>query len=198
MSVSNLSIRCMSRITILGTAVLLLIACSFSRGRTSSAANTSSGEHAASEASWTLRDDGLPKPCSLLTQAEVETALGKGAIMISEFNARIGKQQCLLRRAGADATEQFTIIVLPAEHWKEVKEEFLQAGMKDAPGLGDDAFGSCRAPSRATGPVSLCRYDVRKGSKYVQVFTWQEFTQHNIAANDKVARYLAERAASRL
>jgi len=193
MKFSSLSIRCMSPRTILGGAVLFLTACSFSRGRTSSAANTSSEEVAVSKTSWAPRDDGLSKPCSLVTQAEVETALGKGATMTSD-----GTQKCLLRRAGADATEQFTIVVLAAEHWKEVKENFLQAGMKDVPGLGDDAFGTCRAPSRATGPVSLCVYNVRKGSKYVQVFTWQDFTQHNIPANDKVTRYLAERAASRL
>jgi len=157
-------------------AVLFLAACSGSTPRPSSSA-ASSTAGAASGA--------LPEPCSLITQAEVETALGKGATKTSVDNQRTGNQDCRLKPATAGTIELIVVIVHKADLWDGIKKAMLppSSDAKTVSGLGDDAF-----VGRAVG------YNVRKGNKYVQVFGAMT---NNDAANDKATRYLAERASSR-
>jgi len=124
-------------------------------------------------------------PCSLLTQAEVETALGKGAIMSSVRNPRTDNDECRLKPAHAGKIQEIIVVILPAQGWDMVKKAYVDGkDIKAVPGLGDDAFAG-----RFIG------YNVRKGQKYVKVFG--PMTNDN-AANEKATRYLAERAASRL
>ncbi|HET9791260.1 MAG TPA: hypothetical protein VFR08_08155 [Candidatus Angelobacter sp.] len=129
---------------------------------------------------------GLPEPCSLVTQAEVETALGKGATMSPVFNERIGMQECRLKPAAPGKIEVVLIVVHPAVSWDAVKKVMLPPSSdgKSLSGMGDDGF-----VGRAVG------YNVRKGSRYVQVFG---AVTNDDAANDKATRYLAEKASSRL
>jgi hypothetical protein len=128
---------------------------------------------------------GLPEPCSLITPAEAETAMGKGATVASEFNTRIGMAECRVKGT-TPGLEQIIMVVHPAEQWDTLKKGVTAPGMgiTSVSGLGDDAF-----VGRAIG------YNVRKGTKYVQVFG---VLTNKDAPNDKAARYLAERAASRL
>jgi hypothetical protein len=124
-------------------------------------------------------------PCSLLTQAEVETALGKGASMSSVHNPRTGMDECRLKPAQAGKIQEIIVVVLSAQGWDMVKKTFVNGkDVKDVRGLGDDAFAG-----RFIG------YNVRKGQKYVNVFGP---LTNNDAANDKATRFLAEKAASRL
>jgi hypothetical protein len=177
-SFTPLSHRSFIVLFVIATFVLFLNACSKSSsgpGATSSAA--------ASSASML---GGLPDPCSLVTQAEVENALGKGATMTSFNNQRIGMQECRLKPASPGAIEEILIIVHKADMWDGIKKAMLppSSDAKVVPGLGDDAF-----VGRAVG------YNVRKGDKYVQVFG---AVTNNDAVNEKATRYLAERALSRL
>jgi len=129
---------------------------------------------------------GLPEPCSLITQPEIETALGKGATMTSTFNERIGMQECRLKPANSGTIDVIIVIVHKADLWDGVKKAMLppSSDAKPVSGLGDDAF-----VGRAVG------YNVRKGNKYIQVFG---AVTNNDAANEKATRYLAERTSSRL
>ncbi|HEV8492208.1 MAG TPA: hypothetical protein VGR76_08045, partial [Candidatus Angelobacter sp.] len=70
----------------IATIILCLSACS----KSSSDSGTTSSASTASSAPVL---GGLPDPCSLVTQAEVENALGKGATMNSFNNQRIGMQE---------------------------------------------------------------------------------------------------------
>jgi hypothetical protein len=151
-------------------ALLLLAACS----KPSSTA-TSGSPAAASSASSAA---GL---CALITQAEAETALGKGATITPTHNPRTGMDECRLKPGHAPGIDEIIILVHPAVGWDMVKKQLME---KPAPGLGDDAF-----VGRFIG------YNVRKGNNYVQVFG--PMTNKD-AANDKATRYIAERAASRL
>jgi hypothetical protein len=128
----------------------------------------------------------LPEPCSLITQPEVETALGKGATMTAVYNERIDMHECRLKAATTGTIEVIVMIVHKAEQWDGVKKAMLppSSDAKSVPGLGDDAF-----VGRAIG------YNLRKGDKYVQVFG---AVTNNEAANEKATRYLAERASSHL
>jgi hypothetical protein len=124
-------------------------------------------------------------PCALLTQAEVETALGKGAAMTSTHNPRTGMDECRLKPAQSGKIQEIIAVVIPATGWDMVKKTYVDGkDIKEVRGLGDDAFAG-----RFMG------YNVRKGQKYVKVFG--PLTNDD-AANDKATRYLAERAASRL
>jgi hypothetical protein len=162
------------------TTILALNACSSSsrQAGSTSSSNTSTSSAAAL--------GGLPKPCSLVTQAEVETALGKGATMTGIFNSRIGMDECILKPASAGAIEEVLIIVHRADLWNGIKKGMLppSSDARVVAGLGEDAF-----VGRAVG------YNVRKGDKYIQVFG--AVTNHD-AANEQATRYLAERAISRL
>jgi hypothetical protein len=162
------------------TAILGMTAC-FSASR--QAGSTPSSNTSSSSAAGI---GGLPQPCSLVTQAEVETALGKGATMTGIFNSRIGMDECILKPASAGAIEEVLIIVHKADLWDGIKKAMLppSSDAKVVPGLGEDAF-----VGRAVG------YNVRKGRKYIQVFG---ALTNNDAANEKATRYLAERAISHL
>ena len=178
-SIKALSHRSFFVLFVIATLILLLSACSKSN---SSSGATSSGT-AASSAQML---GGLPDPCSLVTQTEVENALGRGATMTSFNNQRIGMQECRLKPASPGAIEEVLIIVHKADMWDGIKKAMLppSSDAKVVPGLGDDAF-----VGRAVG------YNVRKGDKYVQVFG---AVTNNDAANEKATRYLVERALSRL
>jgi hypothetical protein len=124
-------------------------------------------------------------PCSLLTQADVEAALGKGASMTSTHNSRTGMDECRLKPAQAGKIQEIIVVVLSAQGWDMVKKGFVDGkDVKDVRGLGDDAFAG-----RFIG------YNVRKGQRYVKVFGP---LTNDAAANDKATHYLAGKAASRL
>jgi hypothetical protein len=129
---------------------------------------------------------GLPDPCSLVTQAEVENALGKGATMTGFLNERIGMRECRLKPVSSGAIDEILILVHKTDLWDGIKKAALppSSDSKPVPDLGDEAF-----VGRAIG------YNVRKGDKYVQVFG---AVTNNDAANEKATRYLAERALARL
>ncbi len=153
-------------------ALLLLAACSkpSSTGTSGSPAAPSSAGSAAAAG-----------PCSLITQAEAETALGKGAVIAATHNPRTDMDECRLKPGHAPGIDEIIILVHPATGWDMVKKSLME---KPAPGLGDDAFSG-----RFIG------YNVRKGNNYIQVFGPMT---NETAANDKATRYLAERASSRL
>jgi hypothetical protein len=164
---------------LIAVVILFVTACSSSAPNAGSSAATSAAPAAAVPG-------GLPEPCSLVTQAEVETALGKGATKTSIYNERLGAQQCRLKPATAGTIDVIVMGVHKADLWDGIKKAMLPPGSdaKPVPGLGDDAF-----VGRAVG------YNVRKGDKYVQIFG---AVTNNDAANEKATRYLAERASSRL
>jgi hypothetical protein len=161
---------------LIAVAILFLTACSSS---------TPNGLSAPSSTAPAV-SGGLPEPCSLITQEEVETALGKGATKTSIYNERIGMQQCRLKPATAGTIDLIVMDVQKADLWDGIKKAMLppSSDAKPVSGLGDDAF-----VGRAVG------YNVRKGGKYVQIFG---AVTNNDAANEKATRYLAERASSRL
>ncbi|HLJ28203.1 MAG TPA: hypothetical protein VKY85_15940 [Candidatus Angelobacter sp.] len=164
---------------LLAIFVLFFAACSSSApGTGSTIASTTESVAAVS---------GAPTaPCSLVTQAEVENALGKGATKTDFLNPRLGVHQCRLKPASTGAIEEVLIVVHTAEQWDSIKKAMLppSSDARTVSGLGEDAF-----EGRAVG------YNVRKGNKYVQVFG---AVTNNDDANGKATRYLAERAASRL
>ena len=124
-------------------------------------------------------------PCSLLTQPEVETALGKGATMNSTNNPRTGMDECRLKPAQAGKVQEIVVVVLSAQGWDTVKKTFVDGkDIKEVRGIGEDGF-----VGRFIG------YNVKKGQKYVKVFGP---LTNDAAANDKATRFLAERAVSRL
>jgi hypothetical protein len=155
------------------TTLVSLSACSNS---TPAASSTSTSNPASAP-----QASSASGPCALITQAEAETALGKGATINATHNPRTGMDECRLKPGNAPGIDEIIMLVHPATGWDEVKKQLMD---KPAPGLGDDAF-----QNRAIG------YNVRKGDKYVQVFG--PVTNDN-KANDKATHYIAERAASRL
>jgi len=177
-NVTAFSRRSLFGLLVIATTIFFLSACSKS--------NAGSGNTSSAAASSAPVLGGLPDPCSLVTQAEVENALGKGTTMSSFNNQRIGMQECRLKPASPGAIEEVLIIVHKADLWDGIKKAMLppSSDAKVIPGLGDDAF-----VGRAVG------YNVRKGDKYVQVFG---AVTNNDAANEKATRYLVERALSRL
>jgi hypothetical protein len=127
----------------------------------------------------------LPDPCSLITQAEVDTAMGKGAAFTSAHNPRTGDTECSIKGT-LPGLDQVKIIVHNPYLWDEIKKTMIQPqnGGREVSGLGDDAF-----EGRAIG------YNVRKGNKRLQVFG---VLTNKDGPNDRATRYLAERAVSRL
>lgn len=187
-----LSLRILCGFLLSAIIVLGLCACSSStsdrkasdqNASNSNAANANAGTSSAQSAGGS---GDLPEPCSLVTQAEVETALGKGAIMSPVFNERIGMKECRLKPAAPGKIEVVIIVVHPAVSFDAVKKVMLPPSSdgKSLSGMGDDGF-----VGRAVG------YNVRKGSRYVQVFG---AVTNDDAANDKATHYLAEKASSRL
>ncbi len=128
--------------------------------------------------------DASSDPCSLITKAEVEKALGAGAAMNSTRNPRTGMSECRLKPGSMKGITEIIMVVHPATGWETTKKAFMGSGAKPVPGLGDDAF-----VARFLG------YNVRRGNRYVQVFGDM---RNEDKANDKATRYLAERAASRM
>ena len=165
---------------LLGTAIVVL----FLAGCTSTSPSSSSNSASSSVPAATT--SGLPDPCSLVTQEEVEIALGKGATKTSIYNERINTQQCRMKPAAPGAIDTVIMSVKNADLWDGMKKAVLppNSDAKLVTGLGDDAF-----MNRAIG------YNVRKGNRYIQIFG---SLTNNDAANEKATRYLAERAASRL
>src|SRR5262249_18583821 len=104
-SQGNVTTGLPSRFFIVGflsaVAVLFLAACS------SSPPNPGSG--AAPAAPAAAVSGGLPEPFSLIPQAEVETALGKGASKPSVYNERLGAQQCRLKPAVAGTIDEIVM-----------------------------------------------------------------------------------------
>jgi hypothetical protein len=152
------------------SALLFLAACSKSNSNSPSTASTSTAPEATA-----------PGPCALITPAEVETALGKGATIKPNHNPRTNMDECRLKPAHAPGIDEIIILVHPATGWDMVKKQLME---RPAPGLGDDAF-----EGRFVG------YNVRKGNNYVQVYGPMT---NEAAANEKATRYVAERAASRM
>jgi hypothetical protein len=153
-------------------ALVLLTACSRSSPSSTSSINATPAPQASSTISG---------PCTLITRAEAEAALGKGTTINPKHNPRTDMDECHLTPGNAPGVEEIIILVHPATGWDMVKKSLME---KPVPGMGDDAF-----VARAVG------YNVRKGNNYVQVFG--PVTNEN-AANDKATHYLAERASSRL
>lgn len=136
-------------------------------------------------AAMTLSPPAANVPCSLLTQADADAALGKGATMASTHNPRTGMDECRLKPAQAGKIQEIIVVVLSAQGWDMVKKTMVDGKeVKDVRGLGDDAFAG-----RFIG------YNVRKGQRYVKVFGP---LTNNAAGNDKATHYLAEKAAARL
>lgn len=132
----------------------------------------------------TAAADASFDPCSLVTKAEIEKALGSGATMNSTRNPRTGMNECRLKPGSMKGITEIIMVVHPATGWETTKKTFMASDAKQVPGLGDDAF-----VARFLG------YNVRKGNRYVQVFGDM---RNEGKANDKATRYLAERAASRM
>ena len=177
---TGVSLRASIGVFLIAITVLFVTACS-SSSPTSGASGASSTAPAVSAGLG-----GLPDPCSLLTQAEVETALGAGASKTSVYNERLGKQQCRIKPAAAGTIDMIVMSVNRADMFDAMKKAMLGGGtdVKSVSGLGDDAY-----VGRAVG------YNVRKGNKYIQIFG---AVTNNDAANEKATRYLAERATARL
>ncbi len=127
----------------------------------------------------------LPHPCSLITQSDVETALGKGATMTRNHNPRTGFDEC--RLASPNTAVKTVVMVLHAsDNFEMSKKQLMQGGTdaKSAPGLGEDAYVG-----------RLVGYNVLKHHTWLQVFG--AITNED-AANDKATRLLAEKAVARL
>ena len=154
-NVTALSRRSLFGLLVIAATILFLSACSQS--------NTGSSNTSSAAASSAPVLGGLPDPCSLVTQAEVENALGKGATMNSFNVQQIGMQECRLKPASPGAIEEVLIIVHKADMWDDIKKAMLppSSDAKVVPGLGDDAFvGQGRGLQRAQRrqiPASLRR-----------------------------------------
>jgi hypothetical protein len=143
------------------------------------------GPDSASTNSANVQPAGPPKPCSLITQAEVESALGKGASMNSGTNPRTGVEECTLSPAHATDLDHLILVVhdTTPESWEKLKKSYAQdQSVKPIPGLGDDALN-----------VGMYGVWVRKGNVYMQIFG-----AINSQRDEKAELYLAERAVSRL
>jgi hypothetical protein len=155
-------------------ALLFCVACSSSNPST----GTSSAQSQAGAAD-------LTHPCSFITQADADTAMGKGASIAFAHNPRTGYDECHVK-GNTPGLEEVIILLHRTDLWDATKKAMVDSntGVKAVSGLGDDAF-----EGRAIG------YNVRKGSRYTQVFG---VLTNKDAPNDKATRYLAERVASRL
>jgi hypothetical protein len=156
----------------LSATMLLAIAGCFNSGGNSSGDTRPPSEQVAAE------------PCSLITLAEVETALGAGATKTQVRNPRLEYNECHLQPGSAkDVTERIIIIrQIDDRLWQGMKEAFPDN--KREPGVGDDAFSRL-----GTG------FNELKGRSWIQICCdFGDVTP----AQQKANRYLAERAASRL
>ena len=130
--------------------------------------------------------DTVAKPCSLLTQAEVESALGKGATMTHYANPRTGMNECKLKPAVGSDLDELVIVVheTTPESWLMVKKGYMEdKRVKQVRHLGDDAIN-------VGGYAGIW---ARKGDKYVQVFGSLKPER-----DEKAELFLLEKALSRL
>ena len=125
-------------------------------------------------------------PCSLITQAEVETALGAGATMTAETSPRTGLRECKLKLPNGTELDQLVMVIQSTNNqsWEVVKKTFMQdKKVKEVPGIGDDAIN-------VGGYAGIW---ARKGDKYVQIFGSMKPER-----DEKAEIYLLQRAVSRL
>ncbi len=163
-------------------ALWILTGCS----KSASGPNTDSSSAGTSTASTSTTLTGSPKPCSLITQAEVESVLGRGASMTADTNPRTGMNECKLKLANGTDLDQLVMVIQPtnAQSWDMVKKTFMQdKKVKEVSGLGDDAIN-------VGGYAGIW---ARKGDKYVQIFGSLKPER-----DEKAELYLLERAVSRL
>ncbi len=127
----------------------------------------------------------LTHPCSFITQADADTAMGKGASITPVHNPRTGDDECHVK-GSTPGLDEVIILLRRTDLWDATKKAMIDSntGVKAVSGLGDDAF-----EGRAIG------YNVRKGNRYTQVFG---VLTNKDAPNDKATRSLAEQVASRL
>ncbi len=176
------------------TAVLavavFMAGCSKSSSNASSnpapAAGSTGGAEQASVTPMSAGVSAVAKPCSLLTQAEVETALGKGATMTHNANPRTGMNECKLKPAAGSDLDELVIVVheTTPESWLMVKKSYMQdKRVKQVRHLGDDAIN-------VGGYAGIW---ARKGDKYVQIFGSLKPER-----DEKTELLLLEKALSRL
>jgi hypothetical protein len=128
----------------------------------------------------------LSDPCSLITQAEVETVLGKGATMKSFVQERTGIHMCEIGPAQATDSNKLKLYGRKTSDWEGIKKAFMSGTKsKIVPGVGDDAF-------YVEGILGVL---ARKGDTYVEVSPLIAF---HSTVDEKTLRSIAERAVSRL
>src|SRR5215471_498180 len=66
----------------------------------------------------------LPAPCSLITQAEAETAMGKGTIMTKARNPYTGREECHLKGT-TPGLDEIDISVHHPDMWDQTKATVL-------------------------------------------------------------------------
>ncbi|HZR29751.1 MAG TPA: hypothetical protein VFA71_13310 [Terriglobales bacterium] len=126
----------------------------------------------------------LPKPCSLITQDELESALGKKATMRDAANPRTGIEECTLVPVHGGDMDHITIVLhdTTQQDWEALKKTYAQDKSTPIPGLGDDAINA--------GQLGVW---ARKGNIYMQIYG-----VINYQRDEKAELFLAEKALSRL
>lgn len=158
---------------VLGMLILPIAGCSKS-GHSTTSTTATSGPPAE-----------LPKPCSLITQAEVEAALGKGASMTADANPRTGMEECNLKPARATDSDSLVLVLheTTPQDWERLKKTYAQDNSAEKiTGLGDDALN-----------LGLYGVWVRKGNTYMQIYGAIDNQRQ-----EKAELFLAEKAVSRL
>jgi len=155
-----------------GALVLLVAGCSKSNSNSAPASARSAAPV------------NLPKPCSLITQAEVESALGKNASMREATNPRTGTEECILVPVHGGDMDHITIVLhdTTPQDWEMLKKTYVQDKSTPIPGLGDDAIN--------TGQLGVW---ARKGNIYMQIYGVIKYQR-----DEKAELFLAEKAMSRL
>lgn len=149
--------------TVLCALALVTVGCSKSGSSTMSGPVATSSSGPASAAPASSAPAAASGPCALLTQADVEKALGKGATISPYSNPRTGMDECKLKPAAGSDLDQLVIVVheTTPESWLMVKKGYMQdKRVKQVRGLGDDAIN-------VGGYAGIF---ARKGTKYVQIF----------------------------
>jgi len=177
-------------IAVLAALAILIAGCSKPSSSTSSApvsaASSAGSPEQASASPMNAGVSAVAKPCSLLTQAEVESALGKGATMTHYANPRTGMNECKLKPAAGSDLDELVIVVheTTPESWLMVKKGYMEdKRVKQVRHLGDDAIN-------VGGYAGIW---ARKGDKYVQVFGSLKPER-----DEKAELFLLEKALSRL
>ena len=143
-----------------------------------------SGSDSAPASAKSAAPVNLPKPCSLITQDEVESALGKHATMTDAANPRTGIEECTLVPLHGGDMDHITIVLhdTTPQDWEALKKTYIQDKSTPIPGLGDDAINA--------GQFGVW---VRKGNIYMQVYGVIKYQR-----DEKAELFLAEKAVSRL